>query len=417
MSVAVAAKSTQPAGRPSPAIRPPGKAAHVIASDSEAIEVAAGIAAEFAIGAAERDHEQKLPLAEIDAFSQSGLWSLNVPKSHGGPELSYATIAKVIAIVSAADPSLGQLPQNHIDFIDTIRTTGTERQKAEFFAAALRGFRSGNAYSEYGGKTAAEFQTRIAKRGGDYVVSGRKFYCSGALLAHLVPITALDAEGRSFIAVADRDAAGLTIIDDWSSFGQRTTASGTVIIEELVLPESRVLATYAAEDAPSVNGAVCQIVHAAVDQGIAQGAVDETIAFVRNYSRPWIDSGKDRANEDPYTISAIGDLIIRLHAGDALLERAGRLVDGAVAGASVDSVAEASIAVAEAKAVTTENAILATNKLFELAGTRSTLGRFHLDRHWRNARVHTLHDPVRWKYAAVGNYYLNGVRPPRHSWI
>jgi hypothetical protein len=27
------------------------------------------------------------------------------------------------------------------------------------------------------------------------------------------------------------------------------------------------------------------------------------------------------------------------------------------------------------------------------------------------------HDPVRWKYHAVGNYYLNGIKPPRHAWI
>ncbi len=33
-----------------------------------------------------------------------------------------------------------------------------------------------------------------------------------------------------------------------------------------------------------------------------------------------------------------------------------------------------------------------------------------------NARTHTLHDPVRWKYHIVGNYYLNGVQPPRHAW-
>jgi len=31
--------------------------------------------------------------------------------------------------------------------------------------------------------------------------------------------------------------------------------------------------------------------------------------------------------------------------------------------------------------------------------------------------VHTLHDPVRWKYHAVGAYYLNGSLPARHSWI
>jgi alkylation response protein AidB-like acyl-CoA dehydrogenase len=80
------------------------------------------------------------------------------------------------------------------------------------------------------------------------------------------------------------------------------------------------------------------------------------------------------------------------------------------------TVAKVSTAVAEAKVVTTEIAILATNKLFELAGTQSTLGKYNLDRHWRNARTHTLHDPVRWKYYAIGNYYLNNVNPPRHPW-
>ena len=79
-------------------------------------------------------------------------------------------------------------------------------------------------------------------------------------------------------------------------------------------------------------------------------------------------------------------------------------------------IAQAQIAVAEAKVLSTEIAMAATNKLFELAGTRSTLAEHNLDRHWRNARTHTLHDPVRWKYAILGNYFLNGVNPPLHAW-
>ena len=88
-----------------------------------------------------------------------------------------------------------------------------------------------------------------------------------------------------------------------------------------------------------------------------------------------------------------------------------------VASPGAETVAQAQIAVAEAKALSTEIAITATNKLFELAGTRSTLAAHNLDRHWRNARTHTLHDPVRWKYAILGNYFLNGVNPPRHGAI
>jgi alkylation response protein AidB-like acyl-CoA dehydrogenase len=83
----------------------------------------------------------------------------------------------------------------------------------------------------------------------------------------------------------------------------------------------------------------------------------------------------------------------------------------------VDAQYAASIAVAEAKVFTTEIALAATNKLFELGGTRAAMDELNLHRHWRNARTHTLHDPVRWKFYAVGNYHLNGAAPPKHAWI
>ena len=99
-----------------------------------------------------------------------------------------------------------------------------------------------------------------------------------------------------------------------------------------------------------------------------------------------------------------------------MLERAGKALDAARPAPDEDNVARASLAVAKAKVLTTEIAIEASNKLFELGGTRSTLKKHNFDRHWRNARVHTLHDPVRWKYHVVGNWLLNGIKPPRHDW-
>jgi alkylation response protein AidB-like acyl-CoA dehydrogenase len=88
----------------------------------------------------------------------------------------------------------------------------------------------------------------------------------------------------------------------------------------------------------------------------------------------------------------------------------------AIAHPFAETVAAAQIVTAESKILSTEVAIAATNKLIELAGTRSTLAEYNLDRHWRNARTHTLHDPVRWKYAILGNYFLNGINPPLHAW-
>ncbi|WP_085044071.1 SfnB family sulfur acquisition oxidoreductase [Ensifer aridi] len=393
----------------------PATPAHIIRSDQEAIEIAERLAEEFKAGAALRDREGLLPIAELDEYSESGLWSINVPKAYGGPEVSYATLARVIATIAAADPAIAQITQNHLAIVATVDLDGTEEQKKLFFSWALQGMRYGNAFSELKSKTVAAFETKVVFEGDDVIVNGEKFYTTGALLAHVVPIVAVDESGQGYLVFADRDAPGLTVTNNWSSFGQRTTASGSVKIENVRVPRSRALQV-TSFDHPTVGGPVSQIIQAAIDAGIARGAIEDTINFVKNHSRPWIDSGKETAGEDLFTIAAVGDLKIKLHAAEALLEIAGRSIDVAKANPTLETVSEATIKTGESKVLTTEIAILATNKLFELAGTRSTLAEHNLDRHWRNARVHTLHDPVRWKFYHVGNYYLNGVHPPRHAW-
>ncbi|MER8413745.1 SfnB family sulfur acquisition oxidoreductase [Mesorhizobium sp. M1342] len=412
----VSTVKTDQASAAVPAVARPTAPAHIIKDAAEAIAIAHALAAEFVKDSSRRDRERIWPVAELDAFSQSGLWSINVPKAFGGPELSYATLAKVIEIISAADSSIGQIAQNHLGVVAAIRTVSDADQQKLLFAEALKGTRFGNAFSEFGSKRAADFETRFTDAGDHVVVNGRKFYSSGALLAHLVPIVALDDQGRAWYAIADRGAPGLTVIDDWSSFGQRTTLSGTVIIDNVKVPKTHLVPGYKGFDRPTADGAIFQIIQVAVDTGIAQAAIDETVNFVRTKSRAWIDSGVDNAWDDPYTIQAIGDLTLRLHAAQALLEKAGLAIDRAVIEPTADAVAHAQIVTAEAKILSTEIAIAATNKLFELAGTRSTLAEHNLDRHWRNARTHTLHDPVRWKYSILGKYFLNGENPPLHAW-
>ncbi len=390
----------------------------VIADDDEAIAVARELAARLAEGAAERDRERRLPREEIEWFSQSGLWGITVPKAYGGAGVSFVTLTEVVKLISAADSSIGQLPQNHFGLVDVITLTGTEEQKRYFFAEVLAGKRFGNGFSEKGTKNVLDLKTRVRRDGDDYVVDGTKFYSTGALFAHFVPVLGLDDERRGWLAYIPQGTAGLTITDDWSGFGQRTTASGTVTLENVRVSASHVLPAYRVSDQPTLNGPVSQIIQAAIDAGIAKAAIDDTLAFVRERARPWVDSGVERASEDPLTVREIGRLYIQLHAAEALLERSAKVLDEIAAqdAVSEDDVARASVAVGEAKVLTTEAALLAGEKLFELAGTQSTLAAHNLDRHWRNARTHTLHDPVRWKYHLVGNYYLNGAKPARHAW-
>jgi SfnB family sulfur acquisition oxidoreductase len=390
----------------------------VIATDAEAIEVARALAARLAAGAAARDSERRLPREEIEWFSRSGLWGITVPKAYGGAGVSFVTLTEVIKLIAAADPSIGQLPQNHLGLVDVVALTGTEAQKRHLFGEVLAGKRFGNGFSEKGTKHVLDLKTRIRRDGDHYVVDGTKFYSTGALFAHFVPVLGLDDDRRGWLAWIPQGTAGLNVVDDWSGFGQRTTASGTVTLENVRVPEALVLPAHRVSEQPTLNGPVSQIIQAAIDAGIARAAIDDTLEFVRTRSRPWVDSGVERAGDDPLTVREIGHLHIQLHAAEALLERAARVLDeiAAQGETSEDDVARASVAVGEAKVLTTETALLAGEKLFELAGTQATLAANNLDRHWRNARTHTLHDPVRWKYHLVGNYYLNGVKPARHAW-
>ncbi|MCF2145134.1 SfnB family sulfur acquisition oxidoreductase [Desmonostoc muscorum LEGE 12446] len=392
--------------------------AHVITSDAEAIAIAHELAADFVKEDSERDQQRRLPYEEVKKFSASGLWGITVPKEYGGAFVSHATLAEVIKIISEADSSLGQIPQNHLYMVEAIHLDGTDEQKQFFFDLVLQGKRFGNAFSEIGTKSVTDVQTRLEKSGDEYILNGRKYYSAGALLAHWIPVIAANEEGKTAIAFVERDAPGITLLDDWTSFGQRTTASGTTILENVKVKPEHVIPHYLAFERATPMGAVAQIIQAAVDVGIAKASIRDTINFVRNHTRPWVDSNLEHAYDDPLTIYNLGQVQIQVHAAEALLKRAGEFIDAANASDLEEAkVVEASIAVAEAKALATEASLLATNKLFELAGTKSTLQQFNYDRHWRNARAHTLHDPVRWKYYAVGNYFLNNVNPPRHPWL
>ncbi|GLO56632.1 SfnB family sulfur acquisition oxidoreductase [Pseudomonas putida] len=392
--------------------------AKVLRNDAEALQAARELADVAREQAARRDQQRKLPWAEIEQFTRSGLGSISVPKAYGGPDVSFETVAEVFRLISAADPALGQIPQNQFGMLQLLRLTATEAQQAVIFRSVLDGWRIGNAGPERGTKDTLTLKAKITRAGDGYRISGEKFYSTGALYAHWVAVKALDDEGRQRLAFVRRGSPGLRIVDDWSGFGQRTTASGTVLLDQVPVDGELVIDNWRQRDTPNIQGAASQLIQAAIDAGIAEAAIDDAISFVRDKSRPWIDAKVERASDDPYVIADIGRLKLELHAAEALLRKAARVLDE-VNAAPIDaaSAARASIAVAEAKVLTTEVSLQASEKLFELAGSRATLAEFNLDRHWRNARVHTLHDPVRWKYHAVGAYHLNGSLPARHSWI
>jgi alkylation response protein AidB-like acyl-CoA dehydrogenase len=207
------------------------------------------------------------------------------------------------------------------------------------------------------------------------------------------------------------------VVDDWDALGQRLTASGTVELDDVFVEPAWAMRRAAAFTGQAPYGAFAQLLHAAIDVGIARGALEDAADFVRTKSRPWFEAGVDRADQDPLVVQRFGELYVDVLAAEAALKDAGLAVDAAFLAGTEDAIGEASLAVAAAKVLGERSSLSVSSALFEVAGTRSAATADNLSRHWRNARTHTLHDPIRWKLQHLGRFALRGELPPRHSAI
>jgi SfnB family sulfur acquisition oxidoreductase len=390
--------------------------------DAAAIGVSRELALIFAEGAAERDRDRVVPYRQIEDLSRTGLLAITVPESFGGSDVSPRTLAEVVRILAAADPNVAQIPNSHFVYINLLKVAGTQEQQRFFFNEVLSGGVLGRAESEPG-SAGTVLDARLTRdEPGSFRLNGHKDYCTGAIFATWIPTLArLDdgtpEGGEELIAFVDRAVAGVSVLDDWGGMGQRTTASGSVVFTDVAVPAEHIIRRAKALDRPRGYGAFAQLLHSAVEVGIAVGVLAEAAGFVRSEARPAGLVHGYRAQDDPMLVQRFGELTVEVRAAEAALDAAAVAVAAVLDAPSPDAATEASLAVATAKVVGERAALSVTNAIFELGGPAASLQSLNLHRHWRNARTHTLHDPIRWKFHHLGRFTLLGISPPRHEQI
>ena len=394
----------------------PGKTARVLSSDAEAIAETLRIAREVRQGAIERDRQRRLPHDEIASLKQAGILAITVPRAHRGLDASAVTVAEVIRILSAADPSVGQIPQNHFCFLPVF-SFGTAEQAAFFYGRVLAGDSIGNAHSENTRNRAGVYEHDLKKVEGGWRITGKKFYSTGASFAQWIPFIGFDEHGKQLMFFVDAKADGVTLLDDWTGMGQRTTASGTTLFNDVFVPDFHVFPYEKAGDRDRPTRLLAALIHSAIDLGIAEEALQDTRDYILNNNRPWIDNPNPTHAEEPFVIQSFGELGLQVRTAQRLLRHAAHEIDAARASSDSAQALEAGLATADARIACGRAALAVGDQLFALTGARATQEKFDLDRHWRNARTHTLHDPLRWKLYHLGNYFLNGVEPGPRSLI
>lgn len=380
------------------------------------LRVAAELRDEFRLGAAERDRDRRFPYEQCAAFRASGLLGLMVPREHGGYGGTFVDLMQVVVLISAGDSNIGQMYQLHTGGIRLLQEFASPRTQADW----LPRFASGelwitNAYSEVGTKSVNDFNTTVTRTGDGWRLNGKKFYCTGSLAGDITfgPCRVADSdEVRVFFSRTD--AEGVTIHDDWSGFGQRTTASGTTEFDNVLVPDELCLASPDTDGGGGgqITSLNYQAVHTGVFVGIARNALDDAVEFVRTRSRLWYESDAERPTEDRYTQLRVGEMKTTVEAAELLAMRAAELCDDAADHPHDERRrGEASVLTGEARRAAAEAAMEAGSTLFQVCGAGSVLEKYGLDRHWRNARTLSLHNPLDFKSMHAGDFLLNDRLP------
>jgi alkylation response protein AidB-like acyl-CoA dehydrogenase len=377
-----------------------------------ALAVAKQLAESFSLTAVERDHQGGTPKLERDAIRNSGLLSLIIPRQYGGYGANWQEALQVVREFAKVDSSIAHVYGFQHLMLATVRLFSRPDQWERWYEqTAQSNWFWGNALNPLDERTLCKSYDHW------HEFSGKKSFCSGAMDSEMLIASAIKkTDGQLVIAAIPTLRTGVTILDDWDNIGQRQTDSGSVNFEKVRVEENELLT----EPGPLSNPFAClrpliaQLILTNIYLGIAEGAFNDAQHYTLREARPWKNANVDITSQDPYILAHYGEFWVGLEATRALTNQAAEKLDIAWAkGLALTEEDRGLLAtsISAAKVLATRTGLDITSRMFEVAGSRATHAGLRLDRHWRNLRTHTLHDPLDYKIKELGEWALTGSFP------
>lgn len=383
--------------------------------------------ARIAEGAEERERELKAPYEVIGWVKEAGLGRLRIPVEEGGGGASVRELFETLIAFAEADSNAAHILRTHYWFVEQQLVNPDVEARARGIALLNSNAIVGNGFSEQSRRPVGlYFDTAFTPDpDGGYRLSGKKYYSTGTLFSDYTQIWAAAPNGRIAGAVIPIDREGVTIEDDWDGFGQRLTGTGTTLLENVHVAEKEYfdLGEPDGPQPPNYYGAFLQLYLQAVTAGVLRSVRNDAVALakrrVRNFSHA---TTPQTPAEDRQVLQVVGEIAADAYAAEAIVVAAAEAIQSAVDSVvdgepTAEAAQAAQLAAAEAKVAVDHFSYATAAKLFDVGGASATQSIYNLDRHWRNVRTISTHNPTFLKASAIGDHIVNGASFPANAYF
>ncbi len=376
---------------------------------------------QIAIGAAERERKRILPHDAIDLIRRARIGALRLKTGDGGAGYTVRELFATVIKLASADANVAHILRNHFSVVERFVRTPKDEQGRIWQRAIADGAIIGLAVTELASPKVGDVtpDTILSPQGDGYVLNGTKYYSTGTLFSDFVLVRFGTTDGRTGAVLIPTNRNGIELVDDWDGIGQRLTASGTTHFHKVEVHSREVVF-----DAPNAGYGVpysntfAQLFLTSVNAGILQAIERDAVSLVQTRHRTFYYAPAERAADDPILQQTVGDISAAAFAAQSAVLAAADALEVATnahdagSAAAYDAAHRAALVSAQTKIIVDRLALQAGGQLFDVGGASAAERVRNLDRHWRNARTLSSHNPTTLKARSVGDYLVNGTPLP-----
>ena len=337
--------------------------------------------------AKEIDETERFPVETVEKMAKLGMLGIIVPTNYGGVGGDYNTYITTVRKLSRACATTGVILSGHMSLcVAPILEFGTEDQKKKY----LPKLASGEWLGAFGlteanaGTDAAGQQTVAVDMGDHYLLNGNKIFITNAGYANVYIVMAMTdkSQGTRGISafIVDADSEGFSVGKKEEKMGIRGSSTCELIFKDVRVPKENLLGKLGEGfkiAMKTLDGGRIGI--AAQALGIAEGALDESIAYTKQ--RKQFGKPISAFQNTQFTLA---EMKVRVEASRLLVYQA---VD-----AKQNKEKDLSVKSAMAKLYAAETASYVTNRAVQLFGGYGYTREYPVERMMRDAKITEIYE-------------------------